>query len=98
LTLVATQNASVTLCQQPVRDRTTRVKVIAMVGFAIAAVAVVLRLISRAVGEGTFVENSGLDDGLVVLAMILVGGISSCSIICEQAWPRSSRTIADEKQ
>lgn len=70
-----------TLCQAPVRDETTLVISIAMAGCGIAVVAFILRMVSRAVGPGDFWKNSGMDDVLMGVALILVVAISGCSVI-----------------
>lgn len=91
LTAAATKNASLTLCQQPVRDKTLQVELIALIGFGLALLAVVMRMVSRAVGEGTFWTNCGADDALILVAIVPVGGISACSVLREQPSPSAKR-------
>jgi hypothetical protein len=52
-----------------------------MIGCGITLLAFFLRIASRAVGDGNFLANSGLDDILLSIAMLPVVGISCCSLL-----------------
>lgn len=56
---------------------------VAFIGLGIAIVALVLRMVSRAVGDGTFWQNTGLDDAFILATMFPVVGISACAVIRE---------------
>ena len=66
-------------------------KLIALIGIVIAILSVILRMVSRAVGEGTFLQNSGMDDAFLLMAMIPVVGISACSVIRKLGEPHVFR-------
>ncbi|KAK3052458.1 hypothetical protein LTR09_006312 [Extremus antarcticus] len=70
----STKNISSTLCQVPVRDQSNPNVRCAIIGAVIGVLAFLLRIVSRAVGDGTFTTNSGLDD--IVMGIALVFGIS----------------------
>jgi hypothetical protein len=83
--LAATKNTSTTLCypDKPVRDATTPIVYIAMFGLAVAVVSILMRMAARFFIAGGFFPNIGADDICILVALVLIGGISGCAFIRE---------------
>jgi len=81
--LAATKNTSTTLCypDEPVRDATTPIVYIAMFGLAVAVVSIAMRMSARFFIAGGFFPNIGADDICILVALVLIGGISACAFI-----------------
>lgn len=52
-----------------------------MFGLAVAVLAIILRMSARAVLAGGFFFNIGSDDICILVALVLIGGISGCAFI-----------------
>lgn len=52
-----------------------------MVGLGVAVLAIILRMSARAVLAGGFIFNLGADDICIMVALVLIGGISGCAFI-----------------
>lgn len=81
--ILGTKNISSTLCQAPVRDHTDLVSTIGVVGCIIAFAAYLMRIASKAVGEGTFIRNLGWDDAVMTFAIAMMIPVSVLSPICK---------------
>ena len=77
----ATKNVTSTLCQAPVRNHTHLVSYIGVAGAIIAFVAYLLRIGSRAVGEGSLLTILGWDDATITLAVAMMIPVSVFSPI-----------------
>ena len=76
-----TKNVTSTLCQAPVRDHTHLVSYIGVAGAIIASIAYVLRIASKAAGEGSFFTNLGWDDATITIAVAMMVPVSVFSPI-----------------
>ena len=74
-----------TLCQAPVRDHTYLVSYIGVAGAIIAFVAYLLRIASKAVGDGSFLSNLGWDDAVFTVAVAMMIPVSVFSPIRKSA-------------
>lgn len=52
-----------------------------MVGLGIAVLAIILRMSARFVLAGGFLSNIGADDVCILVALVMIGGISGCAFI-----------------
>ena len=79
--MAATKNTSTTLCypDKPVRDATTPIIYIAMFGLAVAVVSIIMRMSARFFIAGGFITNIGSDDICILIALVLICGISACA-------------------
>ena len=84
--MAATKNTSTTLCypDKPVRDATTPIVYITMFGLAVAVVSIAMRMSARFFIAGGFFPNIGADDICILVALVLIGGISGCAFIRKQ--------------
>jgi hypothetical protein len=60
-----TKNITEEVCHQPLRDRTKIISITAIVGFVLASLAVMLRILSR-IKSG----QPGMDDWTIIAAMV----------------------------
>lgn len=88
LMLVATKNATQTLCGAPVRDRTKAVSVSGIVGGIFALIAYVLRMVSRLPHFG---GTLGWDDAAMTFVVVLVAPLTCLSVVCECPGGRSAK-------
>jgi NADH:ubiquinone oxidoreductase subunit 6 (subunit J) len=100
--VVATKNVTSTLCQAPVRDHTYLVSYIGIAGAIIAFVAYLLRIGSKAVGDGSFFTNLGWDDGVITIAVAVMIPLSvfspirkSVNVDIETVQTANSQTVAN---
>lgn len=76
----ASQNATQTLCKQPVRNESKTVSYLGVVGGVLALLAYVLRMTSRLPQFG---GQLGWDDAVITVAMLEVIPLSVLSVVCE---------------
>lgn len=85
-TVTATKNATETLCQQPVRDRTKAVSYPGVIGGVLALIAYLVRMVSRLPRFGS---KPGWDDAVMTFAMMEVIALTVLSVVCKYLWPRT---------
>ncbi|PVH75952.1 hypothetical protein DL98DRAFT_465808 [Cadophora sp. DSE1049] len=73
---LTTRNMTEAICHQPLRDRSKLVSTAGLVGIALSLLAVVLRILARAIG-GQF----GMDDWTMIVAMGFVIPISAMAVV-----------------
>jgi hypothetical protein len=77
--LSASQNATQTLCKQPVRNESKTVSYSGVIGGVLALLAYILRMVSRLPQFG---GQFGWDDAVITVAMLEVIPLSVLSVVC----------------
>jgi hypothetical protein len=75
----ASQNATQTLCKQPVRNESKTVSYSGVIGGVLALLAYILRMVSRLPQFG---GQFGWDDAVITVAMLEVIPLSVLSVVC----------------
>ena len=83
----ASQNATQTLCKQPVRNESKTVSYSGVIGGVLALLAYTLRMVSR---MPRFGGQLGWDDAVLTVAMLEVIPLSVLSVVCKNQPPNTA--------